>query len=136
VALYREKRYVLSRLSELKTVEHAFAVQTEPLLTVRRLADAQIRTEGKKKVVILTFTFEPEDAQRFAEATALHAGRRMAMLVDGEMFFPPKEIEGAVTSGVVQVQGYFHPPVLRRLVAVLNTGPLPADLELVSSPED
>ena len=130
-AVYREKRYILNRLGELKTVEHTFAVRDEPALAVERLAGAELMTVGKKKAVVLTFTFEPEDASRFARLTALHAGRRMAMLVDGEMYFPPKEIEAAVTSGQVQVQGYFYAPPLRRLVALLNAGPLPADLERI-----
>jgi hypothetical protein len=133
-AVYRERRYILNRLGELKTVEHTFAVRIEPALGVERFAHAELATVGKKKAVVLTFTFEPEDARRFAEFTALHTGRRMAMLVDGEMFFPPKEIEGPVTSGRVQVQGYFLAAPLRRLVAVLNAGPLPAGLELVDSP--
>jgi preprotein translocase subunit SecD len=56
----------------------------------------------------------------------------MAMLIDGEMFFPPKEIDSAVTAGAVQVQGFFHIPPLRRLAATLNCGSLPAPLEEVS----
>jgi preprotein translocase subunit SecD len=130
-AIYREKRYILERLGELETHERRFAVGSEPVLAIERLADAELVTVGKKKAVVLTFTFEPEDASRFAEVTALHAGRRMAMLVDGELYFPPREIEAAVTSGQVQVQGYFYTPPLRRLVAVLRTGPLPAALERV-----
>lgn len=127
--VYRERRYILNRLGEMKTIEHRFAVRDRPVLPIERLAAADLRTVGKKKAVILTFTFTAEDAQEFGRFTALHAGRQMAMLVDGEMFFPPKEIEAAVTSGQVQVQGYFYAPPLRRLVAVLSAGPLPAALE-------
>ena len=61
--------------------------------------------------------------------TALNVGRGMAMLIDGEMFLPPKEIEAPITGGAVQISGYFQLPPLRKLVKVLNTGPLPGPLE-------
>jgi preprotein translocase subunit SecD len=129
--VYRERRYILNRLGDLKIVEHQYAVEEEPILKIGRLAGADLETVGRKKAIVLTFTFGPEDAAAFGAVTALNAGRQMAMLVDGEMFFPPKEIESAVTDGRVQVQGYFLARPLRNLISVLQSGPLPARLELV-----
>ena len=52
----------------------------------------------------------------------------MAMLIDGEMFFPPGHIEGAVTGGRVQMQGFFLKRPMRRLARLLECGSLPGPL--------
>ncbi len=132
VKVYRKKQYTFTRLNELKTVEEPFAVEREPMLAVRELKDVTFEAVGPKKRVLLTVHLREEDAETFGRLTALHAGRRMAMLVDGEMFFPPKEIESAITGGVVQAQGFFYIPPVRRLAKVLGCGSLPGRLEVVS----
>lgn len=132
VKLYRERRYVLIKLDQLKTVERSYALQREPVLTVQGFQEVKFQTVGTRRTVVLTFYFSDPDAEAFGPLTALHAGRKMAMLVDGEMFFPPKEIESAMTTGAVQVQGVFYIRPLRRLAKVLNCGSLPARLEEVS----
>ena len=128
VKIYREKRFVLNRLGELKTVENPFAVQRDAVLTVGGFREVTFATVGRQSKVVLTFRFFEADAQAFSRVTALHAGRRMAMLIDGEMFFPPCRIESAVTEGSVQVEGFFHIPACRRLAKVLACGSLPAPL--------
>jgi len=132
VKVYRRRRYMLTRLNELETVEERYAVEREPILRVAEFEEVTMDTVGPQKRVVMTFRFGKDDAEAFGRLTALHAGRRMAMLIDGEMFFPPKEIEAAVTSGAVQVQGFFHIPPLRRLAAALDCGSLPAPLQEVS----
>ncbi len=128
VKVYRERRYVLTRLNELKTVEHAYAVQREPVLAVPQFERVELETAGRQKRVILTFELPPPQAARLEELTALHAGRRMAMLIDGEMFFPPKRIGSAVSGGRIRAEGFFHTPPLRILVRILNCGSLPRPL--------
>ncbi len=132
VKVYRTRRYNLTRLDELETVEERYVVEREPILRVAEFREVTMDTVGAQKRVVLTFLFKEQDAEAFGRLTALHAGRWMAMLIDGEMFFPPKEIDSAVTAGAVQVQGFFHIPPLRRLAATLNCGSLPAPLEEVS----
>ena len=131
VKTWRQRRYVLARLGELKVVEHDYVVERKPVLVVQGFRNVRFETVGNKKAVILTFEFNEADAKAFATLTALHAGRTMAMLVDGEMFFPPKRIESAVTGGRVQVQGYFYIKPLRRLATVLACGSLPGPLVTV-----
>jgi preprotein translocase subunit SecD len=132
VKTYTERRYILTRLGDLKTVENRYAVLREPSLVVHGFQGASIATTGAARSVVLTFRFTDEDAPAFAALTALHAGRKMAMLVDGEMFFPPRQIESAVSSGSVQAQGFFYIPPVRRLVEMLSAGSLPRPLAEVS----
>jgi preprotein translocase subunit SecD len=130
--VYREKRTILTKLGRVKTVEHQYAVEREPILTVSGFKAVEFAAVGARKNVVLTFRFNEPDAEAFGALTALHAGRRMAMLMDGAMFFPPKRIESAVTVGGVQVQGFFHIADSRRLAKVLDCGSLPAALEEVA----
>ncbi|MFO8006368.1 MAG: hypothetical protein R6V05_01385 [Candidatus Brocadiia bacterium] len=129
VVTYKAKQYRLNPPRRLETVEHRHLVREEPTLRIESFRQAALHTEGLHRRTVLTLRFREEDARRFAAQTAVHVGRRMALLVDGAMFVPPKEIEEAVTGGAVQVQGYFHTPTLRKLAAVLDAGPLPGRLE-------
>jgi len=133
--VYRTQRYDLVRAPEMEQVEEDYLVEREPVLRIGDFERVQMDTVGLHRTIILTFRLGEPNAEAFAAATALHVGREMAMLVDGEMFFPPKTIESAVTAGSVQAQGYFYTTPLKKLVCVLNSGGLPGRLEPVS-PED
>jgi preprotein translocase subunit SecD len=128
VKVYKERRYILSRLGDLKTVETEYAILSKPSLVIGRFKGVTMTVTGAGQSVVLTFRFSEEDARAFGALTALNAGRKMAMLVDGEIFFPPKEIESAVPAGSVQVQGFFYIPPVRRLAEMLDAGSLPLPL--------
>jgi hypothetical protein len=132
VKVYRNQQFILSKPGDLETVRQSYAVEREPAFASDGVQQAAIETTGMHKMAVLTFRFGPKEAQAFAAMTALNVGRRMAMLIDGEMFFPPKEIQAPITGGAVQISGYFQLPPLRKLVKMLNTGPLPGPLEEVS----
>lgn len=128
---YRGEHYRLSPPRRLEIVEQSYVLEREPALRIQGFQEVDVRTVGLHGRCVLTFHFREEDADRFADLTALHAGRRLAMLVDGEMFFPPAQIGSSVTEGVVQVDGYFNRGPLEKLGAVLGTGPLPGRLAKV-----
>lgn len=132
VKVYRAQQYILSQPGDLETVRTSYAVESRPALALDGVRKAAIETTGLHKMAVVTFWFGQKDSAAFAAMTALNVGRRMAMLIDGEMFLPPKEIEGPITGGAVQISGYFQLPPLRELVKMLNTGPLPGTLEEVS----
>jgi len=125
---YTSLHYILSRPGEIEPHAHPYAVEREPVLRVRELTDARLETSGWAKTVTLTFCFGPEDAGRLATLTALHAGREMAMLVDGRMILPPNQIEGPATGGALQAEGLFFLPVMRKFIACLDAGTMPAPL--------
>lgn len=128
VKTFVERRYILTRLDELKKVEHRYAVLREAAMAVDGFRRVEFETVGRQSAVVLTFEFEEADARAFAELTALQAGRGLAMLIDGEMFFPPAQIGAAVTGGRVQVQGFFLQRPMRRLARLLDCGSLPGPL--------
>ncbi len=132
VKVYRDQQFLLSKPGDLQTVRHAYALEQQPALVTNGVQEASIETSGLHKMAVLTFRFGPKDGDAFAAMTALNVGRKMAMLIDGEMFLPPKQIDGPITGGAVQISGYYQLPPLRKLVKMLNTGPLPGKLEEVS----
>ncbi|MCD6416147.1 MAG: hypothetical protein J7M08_05565 [Planctomycetes bacterium] len=131
--LYRAWQYRLNPPRELQAVEKPFILQDEPALKLERFRRAEVHTAGLHQMAVVTLYFEQEDARAFGRFTALHAGRRMAMLLDGEIILPPTEIESAITEGSVQIKGYFFIPRLYKLAAVLNAGPLPCEMTKVTS---
>jgi preprotein translocase subunit SecD len=132
VKTYRTFQFVLARLDERRAVETPYVVERRPLLVVDGFDGVSLHTGGRYKTVTLTFRFGGADAESFACLTALHAGRRMAMLIDGEMFFPPSQIDSVVAGGIVQVSGIFYAPPLRKLVKTLDCGSLPGRLVQVT----
>jgi len=132
IKVHRRERYALAKLGDTQTLTDAYAVRRAPVFVPRAFRKVELATAGPEKLAAVTLHFLPEDAEAFAALTALHAGRGMAMLVDGEMFLPPRRIESSVAGGVVRISGYFYMPRLRKLVALLSAGPLPTHLELAS----
>lgn len=130
--VYTKYMYRLSRPGDLKAEEHRYLVCDRPVMEVSRFERVKFAKVGLHSRTELTFHFLPREAERFRNVTALNVGRKMVMLVDGRLFFPPKQIGGAIEGGTVQVQGYFYNPPLRKLVKVLNAGPLPGRLQRVS----
>ncbi len=125
---YSDTRYRLSPPREVERVRTLYALEREPILQVGAFEEVECYTTGVERLSVLVLRFKEPDAAAFARATALHAGRRMAMLVDGELFFPPRTIESAVVAGAVQIEGYYHMPSMRRLACLLRSGPMPVTL--------
>lgn len=130
---FRTLHYDLVRAPEMDAVQEQFVVEERPALQVGDLADISMHSTGLKQATVLTFHFREPDARAFARLTALHPGREMLMLVDGHIFFPPREIESAITGDSVQAHGFFYNPPLKKLVRVLRLGALPAPLERVET---
>ena len=124
--VYHEVRYSASRGGDLIVKEHEYLVREEPAMRVSRLAGVEFSTAGLHKETVLTFRFAQAEGEEFRDMTALNLGRTLAMLVDGEIFFPPRQVDSALEGGVVQVRGYFYNPPLRSLVSMLEGGPFPA----------
>jgi len=132
LAIYDERTYKLDRPGAVSVTRHTYVVPAEPDLGIAAFAEVHFGVRGRFKQTVLTFVFRDEDVERFRRLTALNMGRRMAMLVDGELFFPPSEISAPVKEGKVQVRGYFFNAPLRKLVKMLNGGSLPCPLQEVS----
>ena len=129
---YIERKYKLARPNEMATYEHNYLVYAEPAMRVPSLDGVYFSTKGLKKMTVITFEFNEKGAEELKRLTALNIGRELAILIDGELFFPAKKIPSAIKDGRIQMMGYFYNPPLRKLVNVLAAGSLPCSLEEIS----
>lgn len=133
VKVYKELRYSLSRPGAMTEYEHRYLVCKEAMMRVKRFAGVHFATAGLKKETVLTFELEEAQGEQFKDLTALNVGRMMALLIDGGLFFPPKQIPSAIEGGAVQMRGYFYNVPLRKLVRMLSAGTVPGRLEVESA---
>lgn len=133
VKLYEETSYRLDKPGELTVRERSYLVQSAPRVQPACLKGAYFGKRGLHGETVLTFTFLAEDVERFESLTALNTGREMAMLVDGKLYLPPKQIRAPLKGNAVQITGYFYNPPLRKLVKALSAGSLPCELERLSA---
>lgn len=75
----------------------------------------------------VAFTLTRAGGQRFAELTAAHVGRRLAIVLDGRIQSVPV-IESAITGGEGTIQGAFTTREALDLALMLRSGALPVSL--------
>ncbi|MBI3636417.1 MAG: caspase family protein [Candidatus Rokubacteria bacterium] len=88
---------------KLKGTAETVRVRTTPLLDQRHIATASAGID-ERQVPQLLIVFTPDGARRFAEVTGAHIGRRVGLVVDGELLWAPV-IREAVSGGRVTVSG-------------------------------
>ena len=79
----------------------------------------------------INFTLTSDGGKRFGEVTRNNIGRRMAIVLDGELYSAPN-INGAIETGSGQITGHFTDQEAQGLANVLQN-PLRAPLRIVSS---
>lgn len=101
-------------------------LKKQTLLTGGALKDAQIGFDsyGASNVSI---EFNSEGQEKFAEITKNNVGRRLAILLDGDIETAPV-IREAILTGDAQITGDFTPEDAKRTALVLRSGALPAPL--------
>jgi SecD/SecF fusion protein len=113
------------------------AKQREPLLleeTValsgERIADARVDfdTTGFGQPYI-SLSLNAEGAREFASVTREHVGRRLAILLDGEVLSAPN-IKEAILGGSAQITGQFGFEEASLLALSLRSGALPAPMHV------
>ncbi len=75
------------------------------------------------------FTLDPEGAAKFAALTRANVGRRLAIVVDGELYSAPV-IRSPIEGGAGQITGHFDPDEAAGLAGVMEN-PLPTPLRIV-----
>lgn len=104
-----------------------------PLLTGADLADATASVDELGQPLV-SLEFTPTGARRFEAITAAAVGRRLAIVIDGEVESAPT-VRAPISGGVAQIQldpGHDAEDAAGLAVA-LRTGALPTALRLVAS---
>jgi preprotein translocase subunit SecD len=105
----------------------AYLVKRRALVSGEMLTDANSAFDQNGRPDI-TFRFNGQGAQRFAEATTQNIGKQFAIVLDGKVISAPV-IQGAIIGGSGEITGNFTTESANNLALVLRSGALPAPLK-------
>jgi preprotein translocase subunit SecD len=104
-----------------------YLVETSPVITGSDLTDAYPSSDNFGRPAV-GFTLSPEAAQRFAQFTQTHIGKRMAIVLDNKVVSAPVIQAKIYDKGIIT--GRFTLQEVKNLVVILKGGALPTDLRI------
>ena len=103
-------------------------VQEIPSLTGDYLQDASFQYNQNEPVV--TFSFNKEGSDIFAQMTSDNVGTRFAIVLDGALITAPV-IREPITGGSGQISGGFNNESANNLAIILKSGSLPTEIQII-----
>ena len=94
------------------------------------LVDAQARVDNQTNKPSVSFTLNRVGSQKFGKATSKNVGKRLAIVLDGEIVSAPS-INEPITSGSGVISGNFSFQEATDLALLLRSGALPTPLSVV-----
>jgi protein-export membrane protein SecD len=113
-----------------------YVIEATPRITGDDLADARVLIDQQKNQPYVSMEFKTAGAKRFEEATGANIGRRMAVVLDGNVYSAPN-IQGKIAGGQAQITlgsgANFNKTMseARDLALVLRAGALPVQLDFL-----
>lgn len=107
-------------------------LESRELLTGENLTNASAVVDARYAAPVVAFRFDTQGAIIFGNTTRDNAGRRFAIVLDGEVISAPR-INEPILGGSGIIQGGFTFETASNLAILLNAGSLPAPLTPVSS---
>lgn len=112
-----------------------YVIEATPRITGDDLADARVQIDQQKNEPYVSMEFKTQGAKRFEEATGANVGRRMAVVLDGNVYSAPM-IQGKIAGGNAQITlgGVDFNKTMseaRDLALVLRAGALPVQLDFL-----
>ena len=107
-----------------------------PRITGDDLADARVQIDPQKNQPYVSMEFKTQGAKRFEDTTGANVGRRMAVVLDGNVYSAPM-IQGKIAGGNAQITlgggANFNKTMTeaRDLALVLRAGALPVQLDFL-----
>ena len=100
------------------------------IMSGENLIDAQPSIQNQNNEPVVSFTLDRLGAQKFGRATTDNVGRRLAIVLDGEIVSAPN-INEPITSGNGMISGNFTFQDATDLALLLRSGALPTPLLVV-----
>lgn len=126
--------------TNLATNEEAnipYVVETIPRITGDDLADARVQIDPQKNDPYVSMDFKSAGAKKFEETTGANVGRRLAVILDGNVYSAPV-IQGKIGGGKAQITlggggANFNKTMseAKDLALVLRAGALPVQLDFL-----
>ncbi len=113
-----------------------FVIESTPRITGDDLADARVQIDPQKNQPYVSMEFKTAGAKRFEETTGANIGKRMAVVLDGNVYSAP-QIQAKIAGGNAQITlgaGADFNKIMREardLALVLRAGALPVQLDFL-----
>ncbi|MEA3490172.1 MAG: protein translocase subunit SecD [Candidatus Omnitrophota bacterium] len=123
--------YELKRMERRDGKEETLLVETDVVLTGDMLVDAttEFSQQGFGQPYV-SIEFNNEGAKIFDHITSMSVGKRLAVVLDGEVYTAPV-IRERIPSGRAQITGNFSVQEAKDIALVLRAGALPAPVEII-----
>ncbi len=109
-----------------------YLVKKEVLLTGDMLADARVAFDTQFNEPYVSLTFDRNGARIFERITEKNVGRRLAIILDGNVHSAP-QIRERIGGGRAQITGGFTYDEASDLAIVLRAGALPAPVNIIQN---
>lgn len=100
------------------------------VLTGRQLKHAAEEKMPQSEQVQVNLEFDLEGAKTFAEVTAANVGKRIFIVLDGNVLQAPV-VEEPIPNGRARITGYASLPEAHNIAVLLNSGALPVKMEVM-----
>jgi len=107
-----------------------YLVESRPLMTGEYIADARVRPATQMEGPHVELILNSRGARLFEEITAANVKRRLAIVLDNNVYSAPV-IQERIAGGRASITGNFNIKEARDLAIVLRAGALPAPVEIV-----
>jgi preprotein translocase subunit SecD len=107
-----------------------YLVQKKTLLTGADLSTARVSIDQTTSEPYVSVELNPVGARVFSEVTEANVGRRLAIILDGNVHSAPV-IRERIPSGQAQITGGFSTEEATDLAIVLRAGALPAPVQIL-----
>ena len=118
-------------LSDVENKEIKYLLYSVPILDGSMLTDAKVGYEEKTNRPMVTFSLNGQGAKIFGDFTEKSVGKRMAVVLDGEVYTAPNIVQ-RIGGGNVQITGAFTPQEANDISIALRSGALLAPVQVDS----
>jgi preprotein translocase subunit SecD len=107
-------------------------LKRQALLTGDYLTEAKVNIDQRFNEPYVSLTFNAAGAKLFEEITAANVKKRLAIILDGNVYSAPV-IQERIAGGNAQITGRFSMDEAKDLAIVLRAGALPAPLKMLQN---
>jgi len=107
-----------------------FVVEKKALLTGADVANARVSIDQNTSEPYVSLVLTGAGGRLFADLTSANVGRRLAIILDGNLYSAPV-IRERIPSGLAQITGSFTSETATDLAIVLRAGALPAPVQIL-----
>lgn len=122
--------YGLVILPDAKNEKIKYPLKSIPILDGSMLSDARVGFSDKSNYPVINFTLNSEGAKKFADYTGANVGKRLAIVLDNQVYSAPS-INERIGGGSGQISGSFTQEEARDIAVALRSGALLAPVKLL-----